>query len=237
MMVIWQVVSFFSLLSLLALWGMWVYETFKEYPIPEKLGAVTVHGVAAAQSEPISRAIALGVSGMIAEHFRIVDRINEAAQTAGQNLIITTGPPPESLLLASTAKLDPINVSVQFGGAKLDSNGLARLFQREQSARATLDLSVSLVETAEPGKWDATASASYNENNAYGFLSRANGTIDDIASAIAMRFIQAHYAASDLFHDALPTEDLISSSSGKCAARPGIWHSEPSAADLKPLRN
>ena len=208
MLIFWQSAAFVAIVALTVAWGNWVWETHKTIKAPISLGEVVVHGVDAEQVEATARALALGVAGNVAEHYRTVDFINAASRTAGETLIVARGAAPEPLLLQSKDEAKRLDITVEFAGAKLDSKGLTTLFQRSRPPRGGLSLSVSLLPGKSETDWKAFASASFPENSVYGFQTEAEGTVDAIAKTIGLRFVQAHYSVDDPFFAAISGSDF-----------------------------
>jgi hypothetical protein len=207
--IVLQLASLVALLALFAAWGSWVWEAYRPISVPEKLGEVVVHGIDGQASEATARALAVGVVGAIAEHYRAVDFVNTAATTANQFLIRPGESAPEPLFLQGRGDDDDrLDITVEFAGAKIDSKGITSLFHRPGRQRGTLALAVSLSPTAEANRWHSIASASFAENSAFGFRIDASASLDEIAQIIGLRFVQAHYAIRDPFYAALGEEDF-----------------------------
>lgn len=208
MLIFWQIATFFGIVALSVAWGSWVWDSHRTIQAPLTLGEVVVHGVPGTDVDATARALALGVAGTVAEHYRTVDFINEASRTAGEFLILARGAAPEPLLLQSRGEVDRLDVTVEFAGAKVNSKGLAALFRSTRPPRGALSISVSLIKGASDTEWKATASATFPENSAYGFQTEAEGTLDAIARTIGQRFVQAHYSVNDQFFAAIAGGDF-----------------------------
>jgi hypothetical protein len=219
MLIFWQITSFIGLLALSIAWANWVWESHRPITAPRILGEVVVHGLATPEIEATSQALSLGIAATVSEHYRSVEFIQRVSESLGHKpsdgqiqllqLQSATQIRPLQLGLASEDEVERLDVTVEFGGAKIDTKGLLALFQRNRPKIGTIPITVSLKEAAEDREFIAFASASFPQNSAYGFQTEAHGSLDQIAKVIGFRFLQAHYATHDPFFAALTGAEFM----------------------------
>lgn len=207
--------SFLQLLSLLVIvsttivWGRWVHDTWREIKTPEHLATINLHGLSD-DSTQSARSLGVGIAGQLGEHKRLVDYINSTAEATGQSdtlhAAIRVSQPAPELIRASPVPAGDLDISVEVAGNKVDASGLQKLFGTKEK-RGGLSLSV-LLDPSGDDKYSGLVSASFKENPVYGFALPVSGTMREITEQVAMRFVQAHYAASDPFFSALDPVDF-----------------------------
>jgi len=209
MTVFLQIFSFGAILGLLVGWCTWVYETNRRIDAPEFLANIHVHGIEASSAESLAQSIAVGVVGQIAEHKRLVEFVNSASETQRDRTEIGAylriSQPAPALIGASKAPT-VLDITVEVAGSKIETKGLQAFFASGRK-RGGLTLSMLLEEKGDD-TLKGLVSANFPENSAYGFSLEAEGTAREIAEQVAMRFVQAHYAADDDFFDALAPSDF-----------------------------
>jgi hypothetical protein len=190
-------------------WGRWVWETHRPVSAPESLSPILVHGIAKDEATALADAVAVGIIGRIAEHTRNVAFLNEAAvSTKGASDIraLTRVSNPAPSLIEAARAPEPLDIAIEFAGSKVEAKGLQRLLHLETPKRGALSISLLLDKSATG--LNGLASSSFAPNSSYGFAVPIEGNAQEIAERIAMRFVQAHYAAEDSFYSALDPADF-----------------------------
>lgn len=189
--------------------GRWVYESNRAIQAPEQLSPILIHGVSESESTGLADAIAVGIIGRIAEHTRTVDFINEAAastEDANDIRALTRISQPAPSLIQAANTPQALDIAIEFAGSKVETKGLQSFFGLNSPKRGAL--SISLLLEKHDSKLVGLASSSFPPNKAYGFSVPVEGSTREAAESIAMRFIQAHYAAQDSFYSALDPQDF-----------------------------
>jgi hypothetical protein len=217
-----QILSLGAILGLFVGWCAWVYETNRRIDAPEFLANIHVHGIEASRAQALAQSIAVGVVGQVAEHKRVLEFVNSASKIQsdrtemGAYLRISQ---PAPALIAAPKPPSALDITVEVAGSKIETKGLQAFFAGGQT-RGGLTLSMLLEEFGD-GKLKGLVSASFLENPAYGFSQEVEGTAREIAEQVAMRFVQAHYAADDDFFDALAPSNFRK-----------IWAARRNAAEI-----
>jgi hypothetical protein len=239
MTVVLQICAFVILVAAGVGWGHWVWDTNRTIQAPERLSPILVHGLPEADAKALADAVAVGIIGRIAEHKRIVAFINEAAASAESSADIRAltriSQPAPSLIEAARAP-KALDVSIEFAGSKVETKGLERFLQFDTPNRGALFISLLLEKRA--GNLVGLASSSFPPDSSYGFAVPIEGSTQEIAERIAMRFVQAHYAANDSFYSALDPADFrtlwrIRRRAAEIALRASAGSSTSSDAPLK----
>jgi hypothetical protein len=189
--------------------GRWIWESHRPISTPEQLSPILIHGISETDTKALADAIAIGITGRIAEHTRTVAFINEAAtSTEGTYDIraLTRISQPAPSLIQAAHTPEALDIAVEFAGSKVETKGLQSILSFDSQKRGAL--SISLLLEKRDGKLTGLASSIFPPNNAYGFAVPIEGSVREIAESIAMRFIQAHYAAEDPFYSALDPQDF-----------------------------
>jgi len=113
---------------------------------------------------------------------------------------------PAPSLIQAAHTPEALDIAVEFAGSKVETKGLQSILSFDSQKRGAL--SISLLLEKRDGKLTGLASSNFPPNNAYGFAVPIEGSAREIAESIAMRFIQAHYAAEDSFYSALDPQDF-----------------------------
>jgi hypothetical protein len=204
-----QIIALAFIIAASVGWGRWVWDTNRPIHAPERLNQILVYGVPEAEAKALADAVAVGIIGRIAEHTRIVAFINEAAASAESTsdirALTRVSQPAPSLIEAARAR-EPLDIAIEFAGSKVETKGLQRFLQFGSPNRGALSISLLLEE--RNGKLTGLASSNFPGANAYGFAVPIEGDTQEIAERIAMRFVQAHYAAEESFYSALDPADF-----------------------------
>lgn len=189
--------------------GRWIWESHRPISTPEQLSPILIHGISEPDTKALADAVAIGITGRIAEHTRTVAFINAAAtSTEGMYDIraLTRISQPAPSLIQATHTPEALDIAVEFAGSKVETKGLQSILSFDSQKRGAL--SISLLLEKRDGKLTGLASSSFSPNNAYGFAVPIEGSAREVAESIAMRFIQAHYSAEDSFYSALDPQDF-----------------------------
>ena len=189
--------------------GRWIWESHRPISRPEQLSPILIHGISETDTKALADAVAIGITGQIAEHTRTVAFINEAASsTEGRYDIraLTRISQPTPSLIQAAHTPEALDIAVEFAGSKVETKGLQSIFRFDSQKRGAL--SISLLLEKRDGKFTGLASSIFPPKNDYGFAVPIEGSAREIAESIAMRFLQAHYAAEDSFYSALDPQDF-----------------------------
>lgn len=204
-----QLLSFAILVTAAIAWGRWVHDTWREIKTPEHLADIDLHGLSG-DATATARSLGVGLVGQLGEHKRLVDYINATAGTTGGgdtlHAAIRVSQPAPELIRAPATPAGDLDISVEVAGSKVDATGLQKLFGTAEK-RGGLSLSVFL-DSDGNNSYTGLVSASFKEKSGYRFSLPVKGTMREITEQVAMRFVQAHYAASDPFFAALDPADF-----------------------------
>lgn len=106
--------------------GSWVWSTNRTITVPQRIGEIELQGVDG-KGDSLARALAYGIAGAVAEHYRTVESVNQATRTANVPIIATSVIAPEPLLVRAETRGEPLNINVEFAGALAFAVSLSEL--------------------------------------------------------------------------------------------------------------
>ena len=208
MTILLQILTFVLLVACAAAWGRWVHDTQRSIDAPEHMAAIELQGLGD-NAAAAARSLGVGIVGQLGEHRRLVEHINTTAGTDdgdGLRAGIRVSHPSPELIRAPAGPKEPLNLSFELAGSKIDASGLQRFFGT-RGRRGGMPIS-GFLSPNEDGGFTGLVSATFAERPEYGFSLPVKGTMAQITHQVALRFVQAHYATEDAFFAALQPEDF-----------------------------